>query len=111
MQLLGYHLILHINDHTSGKKHIVTDEEAQIAIKNALFAYEQRALKPLIDELPNSERTYLTKMSECLNSDRLADTSDIARGLGTSSSKLSRPRAYLIDHGIIASPEQLSTVV
>ena len=106
MQLLGYHLILHINDHTSGKKHIVTDEEAQIAIKNALFAYEQRALKPLIDELPNSERTYLTKMSECLNSDRLADTSDIARGLGTSSSKLSRPRAYLIDHGIIASPER-----
>lgn len=45
------------------------------------------------------------KISECLNPDRLADTSDIARRLGVSQNKLSRPRAYLIDHGIIAAPE------
>ena len=38
--------------------------------------------------------------------DRLADTSDIARRLGVSQNKLSRPRAYLIDHGIIAAPER-----
>ena len=105
MQLLGYHLILHINDHITGKKHSVTDDEADTAIKNAIFAYEQRALRPLLDELPNSERSYLVKMSECLDSDRLADTSDIARRLGIAQNKLSRPRAYLIDHGIIASPE------
>ena len=105
MQLLGYHLILHINDHAQGKQHSVTDDEAEFAIANAVFAYEQRALKPLIDELPSSAKTYLIKMSESLNSDRLADSSDIARSLGVSQNKLSRPRAYLIDHGIIASPE------
>ena len=43
-------------------------------------------------------------MSECLNEDRLAETSDIATGMGITQSKLSRNRAYLIDHGIIASP-------
>ena len=70
-----------------------------------MFAYEQRALKPLWDELPNNEKKYLIKMSECLNSDRLADTSDIARELGLTSNKTSRQRAYLIDRGIIAAPE------
>lgn len=106
MQLLGYHLVLNINDHVTGKKHSVTDEEVQAAIKNAIFAYDQRALKPLLDELPNSEKTYLVKMSECLNSDRLAETSDIASRLGVTQNKLSKSRSYLIDHGIIASPER-----
>lgn len=106
MQLMGYHLIMHINDHTTEKKHSVTDSEAQFAITNALYAYEQRALKPLLDELPNSEQNYLIKMSECLDTDRLADTSEIARRSGVSLNKLSKPRAYLIDHGIIASPRQ-----
>ena len=105
MQLLGYHLILHINDHITGKMHNVTDDEVGFAIKNAIFAYEQRALKPLWDELPNSEKSYLIQMSESLDSDRLADTSEIARRLGVSQNKISKPRANLIDHGIIASPE------
>ena len=64
MQLLGYHLILHINDRVTDKKHSITDDEVQTAITNAKFAYEQRALKPLVDELPNSEKEYLVKMSE-----------------------------------------------
>ncbi|MCR4778779.1 MAG: ATP-binding protein [Lachnospiraceae bacterium] len=106
MQLLGYHLILHINDIVSGKTHSVTEDEAEVAITKAVFAYEQRALKPLLDELPNAEKTYLTKMSKCLNQDRLADTSEIAKSIGKAQNQLSRQRAYLIDHGIIASPEQ-----
>lgn len=105
MQLLGYHLILHINDRVTDKKHSITDDEVQTAITNAKFAYEQRALKPLVDELPNSVKEYLVKMSECLNSDRLANGSDIARKLGVTITKISKQRAYLIDHGIIASPE------
>lgn len=105
MQLLGYHLILQINDHSPGKKYIVTDEDAQAAVTNAVFAYEQRALKPLMDELSSSEKDFLIKMSESLNSDRLAATSEIAKKLDASQSKISRPRAYLIDHGIIAAPE------
>ena len=105
MQLLGYHLILQVNDHDSGRKHKVAASEVEEAIMNAVLAYEQRALKPLVDELPDNEKKYLIQMSECLDDDRLALTSDIARGLGTSQNKLSRARAYLIDHGIIAAPE------
>ena len=106
MQLLGYHLILHINDSISEKKHTVTEAEVQTAIVNAVYAYEHRALKPLMDEIPKAERTYLIKMSECLDHERLAGSSDIARSMGVSANKLSRSRAYLIDQGIIASPEQ-----
>lgn len=105
MQLLGYYLILHINERDPGVEHSVSDKEVQAAITSALFSYEQRALKPLLDELPKNERAYLVKMSECLNEDRLAETSEIAGRLGVSQNKVSRQRAYLIDHGIIASPE------
>lgn len=105
MQLIGYHLILHINDHVFETAHDVSDEEARVAIDNALYAYEQRALKPLLDELPNGEKEYLVKMSECLDEERLASTSEIADRLGVHQNKISRQRAYLIDHGIIAAPE------
>ena len=106
MQLIGYHLIMHINDKGSGKKHNTTNAEAQTAIENAIFAYKQRALKPLLDELPGAVKAYLIKMSECLDSERLANTSKIADQFDTNQNKLSRTRAYLIDHGIIASPER-----
>lgn len=105
MQLLGYHLILQVNAHAPERKHEVAEEEVEEAITNAVFAYEQRALKPLMEELPDNERKYLMKMSEYLDEDRLAQTSEIARGLGVPQNKLSRARAYLIDHGIIAAPE------
>lgn len=106
MQLIGYHLVLHINEHVSGKQHHVTDDEAEVAVKNARFAYEQRALKPLLDELSESERKYLIKMSEGLNADRLADTAEIARRLGVAIGRVSRQRERLINHGIIAAPER-----
>ena len=44
-------------------------------------------------------------MSECLGEDRLATSSEIARKMSVKQSNLSRARAYLIDHGIIAAPE------
>ena len=90
----------------SRNEYVVTEDEASVAITNSIFAYEQRSLKPGIDELPNSEKKYLRTMSDCLNEDRLAATADIAHGLGTTQSKLSKTRAYLIDNGIIAAPEQ-----
>ncbi|MBR4145088.1 MAG: ATP-binding protein [Lachnospiraceae bacterium] len=105
MQLLGYHLVLLINDKETGKKHQVEEKEIEEATANAIYAYEQRALKPLLDELPNNERMYLTRMSECLGEDRLATSSEIARKMSVKQSNLSRARAYLIDHGIIAAPE------
>ena len=105
MQLLGYHLVLLINDRKQKKKHQVDEKETEEAIANAIYAYEQRALKPLMDELPNNEKMYLTRMSECLGEDRLAISSEIARKMGVKQNNLSRARAYLIDHGIIAAPE------
>ncbi len=45
-------------------------------------------------------------MSDVLNADRLAETSDIARKLGVAQNKVSRSRSYIIDHSIIASPER-----
>ena len=59
-----------------------------------------------MDELSESEKSYLVQMSECLDSERLADTSEIADRLGVSANKLSKSRARLIDHGIIAAPER-----
>ena len=106
MQLLGYHLILRVNDQNPDKEHKVTDKEADEAISNALFSYEQRALKPLVEELSEQEKKYITVMSECLGSDRLALAADIARNLKVEQKKLSRTRAFLIDHGIIAAPER-----
>lgn len=105
MQLIGYHLILQVNNNSPEKKYSITEDDLKEATKNALLSYEQRALKPLFEELPDSSKKYLLKMSECMGEDRLTSTADIARALGESQSKLSRTRAYLIDHGIIAAPE------
>ncbi len=105
MQLLGYHLITQVNNSDPGKKHEVTEDEVNRAVANALAVYEQRTLRPLLEELPANEEQYLRKMSECLGDDRLAKTSDIANGLGVSPNRLGRVRSYLLDHGIIAAPE------
>ncbi len=105
MQLLGYHLVLQVNIQKPKKEYKVTEDELTEAEKNALLSYEQRALKPLFEELPKGEKQYLKIMSECIGEDRLVSTSDIAQSLGMTQNKLSRTRAYLIDHGIIAAPE------
>ena len=105
MQLLGYHLILQVNSQNPGKKYTVIEEDLKEAETSALLSYEQRALKPLFEELPENEKQYLISMAKCIGEDRLILTSDIARFLGATQNKLSRTRAYLIDQGIIAAPE------
>ena len=105
MQLLGFHLITCINESCTKKTHEVTPEELDRAVEDALLAYERRALQPLLDELPDSERKYLTAMSECLGENRLASTQSVAEKIGVAQSKMSRARAGLIDNGIIAAPE------
>lgn len=106
MQLLGYHLILQVNNQTSAEQYTVTEKDLIQAEKNALLSYEQRALKPLFEELPEAEKRYLVKMSECIGENRLALTADISKALGVTQNKLSKARAYLISHGIIASSER-----
>ena len=106
MQLLGFHLMTLVNESNPGKTHDVSKKEIDDCISNALLAYDRRALQPLLDELPDNDKKYLSVMSDCLNRDRLASTADIAQKAGVPQSKLSRTRAHLIDHGIIASPER-----
>ena len=106
MQLLGFHLVTLVNESNPGKTHDVSKKEIDACISNALLAYDRRALQPLLDELPDNDKKYLSVMSDCLNRDRLASTADIAQKEGVPQSKLSRTRAHLIDHGIIASPER-----
>ena len=105
MQLLGYYLIMQINEGQPGKSHEVIKDEMDMAIENALLAYEQRALKPLVEELSDGDRNYLIHMSESLADDRLATTSEIANKAGSTLSKMSKNRSHLIGHGIIAAPE------
>lgn len=106
MQLLGYHLITLVNREGPSGSHVVTEGEADDAIAAAVFAYERRALKPLVDELPATEQKYLRAMSEHLNEQRLASTNEVARALGVEQKGLSQARARLIGSGIIAAPER-----
>ena len=105
MQLLGYHLIIQVNGNDAESPHAVTEQEVDDAIANALLTYEQRALKPLLEELSGCERKYLSAVSGCLREDRLASASDIAGFMGVAQNRLSKTRAVLIDHGILAAPE------
>ena len=105
MQLLVYHLITQINETNPAKKYTVTERDIKTAIDYALQAYELRALKPLLDEQPDSAKNYLRAMSTVLDDDRLASTSKIANEIGVDNNNLSRVRAHLIDNGIIAAPE------
>ncbi|MBR3186415.1 MAG: ATP-binding protein [Lachnospiraceae bacterium] len=106
IQLLGYHLIAFINRSGSAIPCEVTDEMIRHIIPLAQLSYEQRALKPLLEELPETEKSYLRAMSACLDEERLAATSNIAAMLNKSQKSLSRTRADLIKNGIIAAPEQ-----
>jgi len=106
MQLLGYHLVAYINKENPSDVHEVAAHEVEAAISRALLAYERRALKPMVDELSDTSRAYLCAMSDCLDAERLAKTSEVANVLGKDQKQLSRERQALIDLGIIAAPER-----
>mgnify|MGYP002627175795 CR=1 FL=1 len=106
MQLLGYHLVSCVNEGNPGKRHDVTAQEVDAAMSLAVLAYERRALKPLVEELPRTERRYLSAMAECLDDDRLARTSAVAERLGMTQKSLSQARSRLMGNGIIAAPER-----
>ena len=106
MQLLGYHLIGAINEGNPTKRHVACSEEVKRATALSILAYERRALKPLVDELPVTERQYLRVMAQRLDDDRLVSTESVAKSLGTTQKNLSKARARLMDNGIIAAPER-----
>ena len=106
MQLLGYHLIRVINNGDPGKRHEANGGEVEQAMELSMLAYERRALKPLVDELPATERRYLRAMAQRLDDDRLVSTESVAKSLGTTQKSLGKARARLMGNGIIAAPER-----
>ena len=104
MQLLGYYLVLHADEHTSAIPYTVSAQDVSTVIPQVVEAYEQRALRPMLDELTASEVTYLRAMAEVLNEHRIARTGDVAKALGKSTKQLSRPRDRLLREGIIIAP-------
>ncbi|MBR3159799.1 MAG: ATP-binding protein [Atopobiaceae bacterium] len=104
MQLLGYHLVTHVDERDWDGRHVVNRRDVDEVVPMAVRAYERRALKPLVDELSDLELKYLRAMSECLDEERLAATGVIAQTLGVESRRLSRARSRLIDNGTIAAP-------
>ena len=104
MQLLGYHLVAHVNERDQGGRHVVSQRDVDEVVPMAVLVYERRALKPLVDELSELELKYLRAMSECLDEERFAATGVIAQTLGVESRSLSRARSRLIDNGTIAAP-------
>lgn len=104
MQLLGYYLVMRVNEREPDGRYTVSAEDVEEARAMSVLAYERRALKPLLDELPDAEIQYLRAMSACLDDKRLASTGNVAHMLGKEQRQLSRARSRLIDNGIIASP-------
>ena len=104
IQLLGYHLVVHLNSIDTRMPHTVTNDDVTEAVPRAIEAYERRALRPMLDELSREERSYLVATSCCLNADREAAVAEIARELGKDTKQLSRVRESLIKRGILVSP-------
>lgn len=104
MQLLGYYLVMLVSEREPDGRYTVSAENVEEARAMSVHTYERRALKPLLDELSDTERQYLRAMSMCLDDRRLASTSDVAHMLGKEPRNLSKARSRLIDKGIIASP-------
>ena len=103
MQLLGYHLIAWINGRVQERSYVVTADDVAEAAPLAIAAYERRALKPLLDVMPDEERRYLVAMARVADENRVASTGDVARELGKTTQQASRARQALIGNGTIIS--------
>lgn len=106
MQLLGYYLLAEINNRILSKRYRVSRKDVEEVIPMAIAAYERRALKPLVDELTGSERTYLLAMAEVAGEDGTSTTHDVAHRIGKTTSQLSRVRESLLNYGTIIAPER-----
>lgn len=103
LQLLGYYLVVAINERGPKKVHEVLLDEVDEAIELAVSAYEARALQPLVAELKPDELKYLQTMAHSLDQDRTCGTSNIAKALRLDAGRASYLRKRLIDNGIVLS--------
>lgn len=106
VQLLGYYLVNRINSEGDDGSYPVSMEDVRLAVSSAIDAYSSRALRPTVDELPPSDVAYLVAMAQCLTSQRVAYSSDVARVLGKDTKQTSPARARLLRNGIVLAPRR-----
>lgn len=106
MQLQGYYLVDAVNQREVGRRHTIGAHEVEAVMPQVLEAYHQRALAPLVQVMPESEREYLRAMASVVDESRVVETADIAAALGREQKQLSMVRESLIDNGIVASPKR-----
>lgn len=104
MQLLGFNVVDLACERAASSRYRITDNDIEDAFQYALSAYEQRALKPILEALGTSEVRYLQAMASCLDDGLIASTADIAKAIGKPANKLTYSREQLIRNGIIISP-------
>jgi hypothetical protein len=101
IQLAGYYLVLHVNEGLPGKTHTVTRPEVDEVVPTIFDAYERRALRPVVDELPRSQRDYLAAMARVIGPDRTVLTRDVAAALGKPAKSTSAARDGLLRQGLV----------
>lgn len=101
MQLLGYHLVELLNQSRSQKAISITQDDIDLVAPVARAAYNMRSLRPLLDELSESEQQYLVAMAKTADETLVSRTNKVADYLGKTTSQLSSVRKRLIDNGII----------
>lgn len=109
MQLLGYHLVESLKSSDASAPYHVGNQDVQEIIPPSVATYEQRALRPLLDELSEAERSYLVAMGETIASKggtaTVVRSSEVAAALRKQPKQLSTVRDRLLGEGIIAVPE------
>ena len=106
IQLIGYYLVFHVNALSQETPYTITRGDIQVVLPRAIAAYERRALRPMIEELNESERAYLGAMARRIDSERMVSTGDIADELGKNQNELSPTRKNLIKKGIAIVPKR-----
>lgn len=101
LQLLGYYLITLANEYSGGESYLIKPDEAEKITNMAQSAYEERALRPLLDELSPKEREYLAALARSLDDKREARTAEVAMRLGREPGKVGYLRESLIRNGIV----------
>lgn len=109
MQLLCFHLIELLNSRPESARQAIGREPYRVtkgdfdaAFQESMGEYEQGALGPIVDEIPDSERRYLVAAAKVLDEDRVAKSRDIGNELGIKEpNELSAARQRLINREII----------
>ena len=102
MQLEGFYAVEAAGD--SSRSGCLKVDDVVTILERVKTTYWRRAIKPLVDEMPDSELAYVRAMARSLDDDRVARTGDIAQALGKAANDVGGPRRRLIDDGIVASP-------